>query len=182
MVPALAAAARERGATIVTGCAVRGIETKAGRVAGGRHRAGPIACQSVVLAGGAWSRLFCRNLGLTLPQLKVLASVMRVDGVDGWTGERSARRGLRLPQARRWRLHGGHGTGSIADIVPDSFRFFRFSCRSLRRSGGKLRFASAGASSRSGGSPPRWRLDEPSPFERSRILDPQPSERQLEKG
>ena len=32
--------------------------------------AGPIFGMIVGLAGGAWSRLFCRNLGITLPQLK----------------------------------------------------------------------------------------------------------------
>src|SRR5947209_9995031 len=61
--PAIAAPARRRGATVMTGCAVRGIETAAGRVAGVVTEKGRIACQSVVLAGGAWSRLFCGNLG-----------------------------------------------------------------------------------------------------------------------
>ena len=36
-----------------------------------------------VLAGGAWSRLFCGNLGVELPQLKVLGSVMCTEKVDG---------------------------------------------------------------------------------------------------
>jgi len=70
--PAIAEGARRRGATILTGCAVRGIETAAGRVAGVVTEKGRIACQSIVLAGGAWSRLFCGNLGIDLPQLKVL--------------------------------------------------------------------------------------------------------------
>src|SRR5213082_2082016 len=72
--PAIAAAARRRGAAVVQGCAVRGIETAAGRIAAVVTEKGRIACQSVVLAGGAWSRLFCGNLGGDLPELKVLAS------------------------------------------------------------------------------------------------------------
>ncbi len=31
----------------------------------------------MILAGSAWSSLFCASLGLRLPQLKVLSSVMR---------------------------------------------------------------------------------------------------------
>ena len=62
--PAIARAARRAGAAILTGCAVRGIETQAGRVAAAVTEKGRIACDSVVLAGGAWSRLFCGNLGL----------------------------------------------------------------------------------------------------------------------
>ena len=62
--PAIARAARRLGATILTGCAVRGIETAAGRVVGVVTERGRIACGSVVLAGGAWSRLFCGNLGI----------------------------------------------------------------------------------------------------------------------
>jgi glycine/D-amino acid oxidase-like deaminating enzyme len=153
VVPALARRARELGTTIVAGCAVRGIETKAGRVAAAVTEHGTISCSSVVLAGGAWSRLFCRSLGLTLPQLKVLASVMRVDGVDN--GPESA--ALCSDFAFRKRADGGYtvtgGTGSIADIVPDSLRSSACSCRWRRPSGGIPDFASDVASSRSFGNP-----------------------------
>src|SRR3954470_12469035 len=81
--PAIAAAARRHGATIMTACAVRGIETQAGRVVAAVTEKGRIACDSVVLAGGAWSRLFCGNLDLFLPQLKVLGSVMRTAPLEG---------------------------------------------------------------------------------------------------
>src|SRR6476659_9799862 len=62
--PAIAEAARRHGASIVTGCAVRGIETAAGRVSGVVTEKGRIACNTAVLAGGAWCRLFCGNLGV----------------------------------------------------------------------------------------------------------------------
>ena len=52
--PAIAAAARARGAKVVTRCAVRGLETTAGWVSGVVTEKGTIACDSVVLAGGAW--------------------------------------------------------------------------------------------------------------------------------
>ena len=58
------------GATVVTQCAVRGLETRGGRVSGVVTERGRIACDAVVLAGGAWSRLFCGNAGIDLPQLR----------------------------------------------------------------------------------------------------------------
>jgi len=81
--PAIAEMARRRGAAIVTQCAVRGLDTAAGRISAVVTEKGEIACGSVVLAGGAWSRLFCGNLGIELPQLKVLASVMRTEPIEG---------------------------------------------------------------------------------------------------
>src|SRR6185295_18638340 len=62
-----AAAARRLGGKVLTNCAVRGLDIAAGRVAGVVTEKGRVACESAVLAGGAWSRLFCRNLGITLP-------------------------------------------------------------------------------------------------------------------
>lgn len=182
VVPALARRARDFGAKIVTGCAVRGIERRAGRVAAAVTERGAIACSSVVLAGGAWSRLFCRSLELTLPQLKVLASVMRVDGVKD--GPESA--ALCSEFAFRKRADGGYtvtgGTGAIADIVPDSFRFFRMflPLAAAERRHTKLRLGRRFVEEYR--QPTRWRLDEPSPFERSRILDPQASRPELDEG
>jgi len=62
--PAITGAARRLGAKVLTHCAVRGVETTAGRVGAVVTENGRIVCNSVVLAGGAWSRLFCRSLGL----------------------------------------------------------------------------------------------------------------------
>ena len=68
---------------MLTGCAVRVVETSGGRVSAVITEKGRIGCGSVVLAGGAWSRLFCGNLDIQLPQLKVLASVMRTEPLEG---------------------------------------------------------------------------------------------------
>ena len=81
--PAIAEAARAHGAGILTHCAVRGIDLQAGRVAGVVTEQGRIACDAVVLAGGAWSRLFCGNLGIAFPQLTVLASAFRTAPISG---------------------------------------------------------------------------------------------------
>jgi glycine/D-amino acid oxidase-like deaminating enzyme len=181
-VPALARRARELGAKILTSCAVRGLETKAGRISGAVTERGSIACSSVVLAGGAWSRLFCRSLGLTLPQLKVLASVMRVDGVANGP-ERAA---LCSDFAFRKRADGGYtvtgGTGTIADIVPDSFRFLRMFLPLAAAERRHTRFRLGRRFIEELRQPARWRLDDVSPFERTRILDPRPSVPPLDTG
>jgi glycine/D-amino acid oxidase-like deaminating enzyme len=171
--PAMAAAARRRGAGVLTGCAVRGIETSAGRVSAAITEKGRIACDAILLAGGAWSGLFCRSLGLRLPQLKLRASVMRTAPLPG------------RPEAATWgpgfgfrkRLDGGYTVGYGAnrhEIVPDSFRFLadfapvlRTGWRDLHPGFGRRFLEEWPLRS-------RWPLDRPSPFEAERVLDPAP--------
>jgi glycine/D-amino acid oxidase-like deaminating enzyme len=160
------------GATIVTQCAVRGIETVGGRVAGVVTERGSIACDSVVLAGGVWSRLFCRPLDLRLPQLKVLSSVMRTEPLAGGPEVSTSGFGFGL----RKRLDGGYTvaswSGNVADITPDSFRFFRdfFPALRMRRHDVKVRLGARFF--RELVQKRRWDLDQPSPFEAIRVLDP----------
>ena len=172
--PAIASAARQHGATVLTGCAVRGIETAAGRVAAVVTEKGRIACDSVVLAGGAWSSRFCRNLGLRLPQLKVLASVMRTAPVEGGPGPAAWGPGF----AFRKRLDGGytvaHGSANLAEIVPDSFRFFFDFLPVLRIEWEDIRIRPSRRFLEEWRMPKRWALDEVSPFEHVRVLDPEP--------
>jgi len=75
--PAIARAAGRRGATILTSCAVRGIETEGGRVAAVVTEHGTIKTSTVACAAGAWTSMFCRSLGVTVPQLKVRGTVAR---------------------------------------------------------------------------------------------------------
>src|SRR5262245_14162274 len=56
--PAIAHGARKNGAKILTQCAVRGLETSAGKISAVVTEKGRIACDTVVIAGGAWSRRF----------------------------------------------------------------------------------------------------------------------------
>ncbi len=172
--PAIAEAARRHGAAIVTGCAVRGIETAAGRVAGVVTEKGRIACASVVLAGGAWSRLFCGNLGIRLPQLKVLASVMRTDPIEGGP-EISASGGL---FGFRKRMDGGYTVATLGvrtiDLVPDNFRLFFDYLPAVRLHWKRLRFRVGRRFAEEWRMPRRWALDSASPFEAVRTLDPDP--------
>lgn len=172
--PAIATAARRLGAKIFTGCAVRGIDVAAGRVAGVVTEKGRIACERVILAGGAWSRLFCGNLGIELPQLKVLGSVMRTAPLAGGP-EISASGGL---FGYRKRMDGGYTVATLGvrtiDLVPDSFRLFREYVPSARLHWQKLRFRLGRRFVEEWRMPRAWNLDAPSPFEALRVLDPEP--------
>ena len=120
---AIVDSARRAGAAVLECCAVRGIETSAGAVSGVVTERGAIRCGQVVLAGGAWTSLFCGNLGIRFPQLKILGSVMRIAPIAG-APESAAGAGN---FAFRKRLDGGYTVAqrnaNIAEIVPDSFRF-----------------------------------------------------------
>jgi glycine/D-amino acid oxidase-like deaminating enzyme len=170
--PAIASAARRHGASIVQGCAVRGIETAGGRVSAVVTEKGRIVCQSVVLAGGAWSRLFCGNLDVELPQLKVLGSVMRTEKLDGGP-EISASGGL---FGYRKRMDGGYTVATLGvrtiDLVPDNFRLLLDYLPAARLHWKKLRFRFGGRFAEEWRIKRRWRLDEATPFEAVRTLDP----------
>jgi glycine/D-amino acid oxidase-like deaminating enzyme len=179
--PAIAEAARRHGATIMTACAVRGIETEAGRVVAAVTEKGRIACDAVVLAGGAWSRLFCGNLGLDLPQLKVLGSVMRTAPVAGGPECSASGDGF----GYRKRLDGGYTVSSlhsnIVDIVPDSFRLARDFLPLARIKRNDMQLRLGGRFLDEWRLKRRWALDGRSPFERVRVLDPEPSRAMLDK-
>jgi glycine/D-amino acid oxidase-like deaminating enzyme len=163
------------GAHIVAHCAVRGIERGAGRVNAVVTERGRVACDTVLLAGGAWTGLFCASLVVRLPQLKVLSSVMRTapvaDGPDTCTYMNDL--------GYRRRLDGGYtlarGSGFIVPLVPDSLRYLREYLPTVRKEGTALKPRLNSQSVREMCSPRRWALDRPSPFEKTRVLDPAPN-------
>ncbi|HEY1260526.1 MAG TPA: FAD-binding oxidoreductase [Stellaceae bacterium] len=172
--PAIAEAARRHGAAILTQCAVRGIETAAGRVSGVVTEKGRIACAAVILAGGAWSRLFCGNLGIELPQLKVLASVLRTEPFEG--GPEISASGKLF--GFRKRMDGGYTLSTLGvrtiDLVPDNFRLLREYLPAARLHWRKLRFRVGRRWVEEWHMPRRWSLDRETPFEQVRVLDPAP--------
>lgn len=172
--PAMAKAARDAGAAVLTRCAVRVVETKAGSVSGVVTERGKIGCDAVVLAGGAWSRLFAGNAGIELPQLKVLSTVMRTSPVNA--GPDMALWSDRF--AFRKRADGGYtvaaGHENIVDLVPDSFRLARKFLPALKADWQSLSFRLTGCWLSEARMPRRWSADQVTPFERCRILDPDP--------
>ena len=173
-VPALARAVRRSGGRIVEGCAVRGIEFQRGAASGVITEHGTVRTNAAVCAGGAWSSLLLRHLGLDLPQLTVRATVARTEPApDVFDGAASAP-GLGF----RRRADGGYTVafpGSNEHFVGlDSLRYFLPYVRALAGSarGIRLRFDGDLLGRMT---PQRWTDDEESPFERARVLNPRPS-------
>jgi len=177
-VPAMAAAARRLGAIVLEGCAARALDLNTGGVAGVVTERGRIGCDAVVLAGGAWSRLFCGNQGVSFPQLKVLGSVFRTMPMDGpslsvggadWAVRKRADGGYTIAQRNNM----------LTPIVPDSFRLLPQFAASFMQNRRELKLRLDGRFAAEWRTPRRWPLDRPSPFEAVRVLDPAPSQASL---
>ena len=172
---AIARAAMRSGATLLTSCAVRGIETEGGRLSAVVTEVGSIQTSTVLCAAGAWTSMFCRSLGISVPQLQVRGTVARTSPAEVilngnvWDKKIGVRR----------RQDGGYtiGHGSFLDhfITPATFRNpFKFlpallsEIKALRLSIGRPFLDELMT-------PKKWALDKESPFERNRVLGPEPN-------
>lgn len=171
----IAGLAQDLGAKVFEHCAVRGIESSAGQVTAVITERGVVRTQAVVIAGGAWSRLFCGNLGADFPQLKVRGSVLRTAPFEAPL--HAAVNGKDF--TCRKRSDGGYTVSqfgaSMADVVPDSFRLMHHFGRAwlANREFVRLRFGKRFFEELR--TPRRFAVDRETPFERCRVLDPAPS-------
>jgi glycine cleavage system T protein len=101
---ALAARARERGATFHANTAVTGIEVSAGRVRAVETSAGRIATDVVVAAAGMWGPLIGRMVGVEIPLTPLQHAFARSGPVADLAGETAW---LRLPFLR-YQDHDGY--------------------------------------------------------------------------
>lgn len=174
--PALARAAVREGATVLTACAVRGIESTAGRVSAVVTEHGAISTSTVLCAAGAWTSMFCHSLGIRLPQLRVRGTVARTAPANSVVFEGNL---IDSRLALRRRLDGGytlaHGTVLEHLITPSTIRFGTQFIPALRMERRNLRLSLGRAFVEEWFMPRTWRLDAPSPFEQCRVLDPQPN-------
>ncbi len=176
-VPALAAIAAREGVQIVENCAVRTLDIAAGRVAGVVTETGRIAAPEVVLAGGAWSALFLRNHGVSIPQLSVRENVAATHPLPEICAGAAATRKV----AFRRREDGGYtlappGAPELF-VGPDAMRAFPHYLTQLRADplGQVLHpFAPKGFPD-AWGTKRHWTSDDPTPFEAMRILNPAPN-------
>lgn len=177
---AIARAAIRSGAKILESYAVRGIETEGGRLSAVVTEHGTIQTSTALCAAGAWSSMFCRSLGITVPQMQVRGTVVRTAPADVIMNGNMFDHRIGI----RRRQDGGYtiADGTILDhfITPTTFRFaFKFlpalmhELRSLRISFGRPFFEEFGT-------PAKWALDEESPFERTRVLSPEPNAKVLQ--
>ncbi|MFT5742993.1 MAG: glycine/D-amino acid oxidase-like deaminating enzyme [Paracoccaceae bacterium] len=175
-VPALARAAVRDGVQIVENCAARGLDISAGKVSGVVTERGTIACAKVVLAGGAWSSLFLRRHGISIPQLSVRATVAATDPLaqvyDGGAVDHRF--------AFRRREDGGYSLAPEGFhemfIGPDAFRAVRRFLPQIWADplGTSYRpFAPRGYPD-AWGTARRWADTDVTPFEKMRVLNPAP--------
>ncbi len=181
-VPELARLAVSEGALIREGCAVRGLDMSTGAVTGVVTELGRIACDKVVLGGGAWSSLFLQRHGVYIPQLSVRSNVMATDPIEN--GPTMAATDGRA--AFRPRDDGGYtlAPGGFAEffVGRDSVRHLLPYVQHLL--GGELNLRIMGTAPHGYPdaitTPRKWGDDDESPFERMRILDPAPNKPRLE--
>ena len=176
-VPALARAAHRAGTQIIENCAVRTLDVQGGRIAGVVTEKGRVRAGQVVLAGGAWSTHFAANAGVDLPQLAVRSTVARTTPAPDTYVPNISTPGLTL----RRRQDGGYSvsTGDLAEhyLSANSFRYLAKFRNLLTASAKDVRVRLGAPRHYPGawGMPRRWTGEETSPFERMRIVDPEPS-------
>lgn len=176
-VPALAAIAARDGADIVENCAVRCLDITAGRVSGVITEAGHISAPEVVLAGGAWTSLFLGNHGIWLPQLSVRATVAATPPLPRVYPGCAADHEI----AFRHRKDGGYtiAPGGFHELFvgPAAFRALPKFLTQLRADPFGTRFLPRAPKGYPDGwlTARRWDGDMTSPFERLRVLNPDPN-------
>ena len=177
--PAFARAAERAGAIILTSCAVRGLETSGGTVSAVATEHGVIKTSVVLCAAGAWTSLFCRSLGVAVPQLKVRGTVARTapcdDVLDGNLFDKSL--GIRRREDGGYTV--AHGTILQHPITPATFRWSLKFIPALLQEIEVLRPTFGMEFFEELSMPRRWSLDDVTPFEKTRVLNPDPSQRAL---
>ena len=176
---AIARAATRHGATVLASCAVRGIETEAGSVSAVVTEHGVIRAPRVLCAAGAWTSMFCRSLGVSVPQLKVRGTVARTAPAENICDGNFFDDRIAL----RRRDDGGYtlADGLIFEhaITPSSFRFATRFMRAMLLEPDAMRLSIGKDFVEEWRTPKRWALDAESPFEQTRVLDPKPNPRVL---
>ncbi len=183
-VPVIAKMAADCGAVLLERCAVRTLERSAGRVQAVLTENGPIACRTVVLAGGAWCSMMMRHLGFDLPQLTVKASVQRTTPAPLVT--QSAVHGKKASIRRR--ADGGYTVArsgaATFHITPAAFRYFRAFLPTLtdptKDQARQLKYRIGRPFIDELMTSVHWKPDEVTPFEKTRTLDPEPDHRLLD--
>ena len=177
--PAIARAAARSGARILTSCAVRGIESTAGCVSSVITEHGTIQTSVVLCAAGAWTSMFCRSMGISVPQLKIRGTVARTAPAERiLTGNLfDDRLGIRLRDDGGYTV--AHGSMLDHGLTPSTFRYALKFLPALMQEIKVLRLRIGKDFFDEMRMPKRWSLDKESPFEQTRVLNPDPGKRVL---
>ena len=119
--------------------------------------------------------MFCRSLGISVPQLRVRGTVARTAPapklLNGCAFDQ--RLGIRRRQDGGYTV--AHGSVLDHPITPATFRYARQFLPALRQEFSVLRLSLGREFLDDWRTPTRWALDAPSPFEATRVLDPEPN-------
>jgi len=178
--PRIAEGARKHGATIHQNCAARGLDITNGQVSGVVTEKGLIRTSAVICAAGAWASAFLRMHSVSMPQASARQTSLRTGPAPDF-GE-----AVYTPDFAMTRRLDGSYTIAVSgratlEITPQGLRYLRpFLPMFLKRL--KAVEIGIGRSFFDGPESMRgWRLDQPTPFERIRVLDPAPDQRMLTK-
>jgi glycine/D-amino acid oxidase-like deaminating enzyme len=166
----IAEGAQQRGARIVTHCAVRGLERAGGRVCGVVTERGAIRSRAVLMATGIWSGLLCRNERIDLPLLATGSYLLRTSALEG--PDICARAGL---IGMRRNTDGGYTVGSpqsLFQVTPEALRRAAQFWPALKSRWSTTTLCLGAQFLEHWRRDRGWRLDEETPFERERVHDP----------
>jgi glycine/D-amino acid oxidase-like deaminating enzyme len=178
-VPTIARAVQQRGGLIREQCAVRTIESQAGRVSAVVTEHGRVTTGSVVCAAGGWSTLLLSNLGIKLPQLVVRGTVARTAEAPEFFSGAASMEDVFI----RRRQDGGYTVASgfcEHFIGANSFRYLTKFLPSMG-SASDMTVRLGRDATQQGWPKNTWNGDEVSPFESNRVLNPATSAKALRK-
>lgn len=164
---------------VIQNCAARGVELSAGAVCGVITERGTIRTRQVVMAGGVWARSFLNQLGINFPQASVRSSILSVK--PGSTGLPDALHTTNASVTKRG--DGGYtlaisGNGRVdptPGILKNTVQFLpMFAKRWRQLAPGDLQAWRYGFDTNR-----KWSLEQPTPMETTRILDPRPDKNTL---
>ncbi len=173
--PALAKAARARGVTLHQGTAVRGLDTTGGRISGVFTERGRIRTQAVVLSAGAWASMFLRRHGIDMPQSSVHSTIFATTPAKQISpGPLYTPDFILTPLLDGGYLVAANARGRI-ELTPAGIRYARQFLPSLRKNWKlvQLRFGRSffqGPDALHG----KWSFDQPTVFEKMRVLEAKP--------
>ena len=135
---------------------------------------GTVKTDNVIVAGGYWSRRFLNNLGIRFPQLGVVNSVLRTAPLESGITRTFSGRNFAVRNRQDGGVTVAHNAMSVADITPGNFKHFLDFLPALRNDWSGLRLRIGKRFIEEARLKRKWALDEISPFEQVRILDPEP--------
>tara|TARA_Y100000591_G_scaffold243281_1_gene214043 strand:- start:32 stop:1135 length:1104 start_codon:yes stop_codon:yes gene_type:complete len=176
---AIAKAAEDLGASIISGCSVRGIETSGGRLSRVITEKGAISTSTALCAAGAWSSYFCRSLGISVPQLKVRGTVARTNTVETKINGTIFDRQLSIRKRNDGGYTVAHGSTFDHAITPSSLKYSKKYLRALINEFSVLKLSIGTDFIDELAAPKHWDLDKKSPFEMNRVLNPKPNKKTI---